>query len=101
MRVLSEGRPPLAGDQRFLADPFSWPVIANTLRIAVLTTLICLLAGYPAAFALARAPGALQAVLLAALIVPLSVGVVVKAFAWTILLRSDGVVNQLLLAIGA
>jgi len=35
------------------------------------------------------------------LIVPLSVGVVVKAFAWTILLRSDGVVNQLLLAIGA
>jgi putative spermidine/putrescine transport system permease protein len=99
--VLSDGHLTLAGYQRFLADPFSWTVIANTLRIAVLTTLVCLLAGYPAAFALARAPGALQAVLLAALIIPLSVGVVVKAFAWTILLRSDGVVNKLLLAIGA
>jgi putative spermidine/putrescine transport system permease protein len=99
--VVSDGRLTLAGYTHFLADPFSWTVIANSLRIAILTTLICLLAGYPAAFALARAPGALQAVLLAALIVPLSVGVVVKAFAWTILLRSDGVVNRLLLAIGA
>jgi putative spermidine/putrescine transport system permease protein len=99
--VLSDGHLTLAGYQRFLADPFSWTVIANTLRVATLTTLVCLLAGYPAAFALARAPGALQAVLLAALIIPLSVGVVVKAFAWTILLRSDGVVNKLLLAIGA
>jgi putative spermidine/putrescine transport system permease protein len=99
--VLSDGHLTLTGYQRFLADPFSWTVIANTLRVATLTTLVCLLAGYPAAFALARAPGALQAVLLAALIIPLSVGVVVKAFAWTILLRSDGVVNKLLLAIGA
>ncbi len=98
--LVSDGRLTAAGYARFLADPFSWTVIANTLRIAALTTLVCLLAGYPAAFALARAPGALQAVLLAALILPLSVGVVVKAFAWTILLRSDGVVNRLLLAIG-
>lgn len=99
--VMIDGRFTLAGYARFLADPFSWTVIANTLRIAALATLICLLAGYPAAFALARAPGALQAALLAALILPLSVGVVVKAFAWTILLRSDGIVNRSLLAIGA
>jgi len=98
--VMSDGRFTLAGYARFLADPFSWTVIANTLRIAALATIICLLAGYPAAFALARAPGALQGALLAALILPLSVGVVVKAFAWTILLRSDGVVNRSLLALG-
>ena len=98
--VVADGRLTLAGYTRFLADPFSWTVIANTLRVAALTTLVCLLAGYPAAFALARAPRALQAVLLAALILPLSVGVVVKAFAWTILLRSDGIVNRLLVATG-
>src|SRR4029077_16337676 len=40
---------------------------------------------------------AVQIVLLVSLILPLSVGVVVKAFAWTILLRSNGVVNQLLM----
>lgn len=81
----------------FFKDPFSWAVIWNTVKAALLTTLICLLAGCPAAFALARATRAVQALLLVALILPLSVGVVVKAFAWTILLRSDGVVNELLM----
>jgi len=38
--------------------------------------------------------------LLAALILPLSVGVVVKAFAWTILLRTDGLVNRMLVGTG-
>ena len=99
--VISEGRPTLAGYRTFLADPFSWTVMANTIRSAGLITLICLVAGYPAAFALARSAGLLQAALLAALVLPLSVGVVVKAFAWTILLRSDGVVNRALVGLGA
>ncbi len=99
--VISEGRPTLAGYRTFLADSFSWTVMANTIRSAGLITLICLVAGYPAAFALARAAGLLQAALLAALVLPLSVGVVVKAFAWTILLRSDGVVNRALVGLGA
>jgi putative spermidine/putrescine transport system permease protein len=98
--AVDAGRFTLAGYARFLSDPFSWAVLANTLRAAACTTAICLLAGYPVAFALARAGGRLQGLLLAALIVPLSVGVVVKAFSWTILLRSDGVVNKLLLALG-
>src|SRR5262249_2565355 len=84
------GRFSVGGYARFLSDPFSWAVLANTLRAAASTTVICLLAGYPVAFALARAGGRPQGLLLAALIVPLSVGVVVKAFSWTILLRSDG-----------
>lgn len=98
--VTRGGRLSLDGYARFLADPFSWTVILNTLRVALLTTVVCLLAGYPAAAALAGARGALQSVLLAALILPLSVGVVVKAFAWTILLRTDGLVNRLLVVTG-
>lgn len=98
--VYGDGGLSVASYVRFFADPFSWAVMWNTLKAALLTTLICLLAGYPAAFALARASGALQALLLTALILPLSVGVVVKAFAWTILLRSDGIVNRLLLLTG-
>ena len=98
--LVSDGRFTLAGYAKFLSDPFSWTVLVNTLRAAALTTLICLLAGYPVAIALTKAPGALQGLLLAALIVPLSVGVVVKAFSWTILLRSDGVVNKVLVSLG-
>lgn len=84
----------------FLADPFDWKVIANTLVIAAWVTVACLLIGYPAAFALARAGAALQVAMLVAIILPLSVGVVVKAFAWQIVLKRDGVVSQVLMAIG-
>lgn len=85
----------------FFADSFHWRIIGNTLRAALWTTFWCLLLGYPTAFALARSRGVVQGVLLIAMILPLSVGVVVKAFAWTIVLRSDGVLNQFLQLIGA
>jgi len=85
---------------QFFSEPFSWKVMWNTLRAALLTTFFSLLIGYPTAFALARASGPMQLILLIALILPLSVGVVVKAFSWTILLRSDGLVNQAMMFLG-
>jgi putative spermidine/putrescine transport system permease protein len=85
---------------RFLGDPFNWRVIGNTLRIAGCVTLVCLIIGYPVALALARSRGLAQIALLTAIILPLSIGVVVKAFAWQIVLRRDGVVSQALMALG-
>ena len=41
----------------FLSDPFNWRVISNTLRVAALVAVFCLVLGYPVAFALASAPG--------------------------------------------
>ena len=90
----------LAGYARFFGDSFNYTVLANTLRSACVITAVCLIIGYPTAFVLARATGIMQATLLLALILPLSVGVVVKAFAWTILLRSNGVVNAALTGLG-
>ena len=84
----------------FFADPFNWRVVGNTLGIALYVTLLCLVIGYPAAFALARAGAALQIAMLVAIILPLSVGVVVKAFAWQIVLQRNGMVSQLLVATG-
>lgn len=84
----------------FFADPFSWTVLANTVRSAVLVTLLCLIIGYPTALVLARAGGFAQAAILVAIILPLSVGVVVKAFAWQIVLRRDGVVSQIMTGLG-
>lgn len=84
----------------FFADPFNWRVMANTLKIAGLVALVCLLVGYPTAFALAWARGWVQVVLLAAIILPLSIGVVVKAFAWQIVLRRDGIVSSTMVGLG-
>jgi len=84
----------------FLADPFNWQVIANTLKTAALVTLVCLLIGYPTAFALAWSAGWAQLVMLAAIILPLSVGVVVKAFAWQIVLRRDDILSLTMVKLG-
>lgn len=83
-----------------LQDDFAWQVIGNTLRVAALVTLLAFLIGYPAAIALSRARGSLQIVLLISIILPLSVGIVVKAFAWQIVLGRSGVVGQFLVASG-
>ena len=86
--------------RRLFGTAFYLGVIWNSLRLGVLTTLITLAISYPASFALARARGAVRSVLLATLFLPLAASVIVKAFAWTILLRSDGVVNATLIALG-
>lgn len=84
----------------FFADPFNWRVVGNTLGSAFWVTIVCLAIGFPAGFALARAGAVVQIAMLISIILPLSVGVVVKAFAWQIVLRRDGVVSQFLVAIG-
>ena len=84
----------------FLSDPYNHTVLWRTLRVALLTTLLALFIGYPTALVLARVKGKMQAFLLMCMVLPLSVGVIVKAFAWSILFRSNGMLNQSLIAIG-
>jgi putative spermidine/putrescine transport system permease protein len=90
----------LAGYSTFFTDGYNAVVVWNTLKIAVVVTLLCLLIGYPVAFAMARASLPVQGLMFLTLILPLSVGVIVKSFAWTILLRSNGLVNNLLMTLG-
>jgi putative spermidine/putrescine transport system permease protein len=85
---------------QFFADDYNWRVIGNTLRVAGLVTLVSLVIGYPAAIALSRARGIVQVVMLAGIILPLSVGVVVKAFAWQIVLARDGVIGMAVVGLG-
>jgi putative spermidine/putrescine transport system permease protein len=90
----------VAGYRAFFSDGFNAIVVWNTLKVAVIVTLVCLVIGYPVAFAMARASMPVQGLMFLAFILPLSVGVIVKSFAWTILLRSNGPLNNLLLALG-
>ncbi|QHJ01446.1 ABC transporter permease subunit [Xylophilus rhododendri] len=90
----------LQGYAAFFGDAYHAQVVWNTLKIACIVTGICLLLGYPVAFAMARASVPVQGLMFLTLILPLSVSVIVKSFAWTILLRSNGLVNQALLGLG-
>ena len=98
--VIGPEGPTLANYRRLFGTAYYLGVIWNSLRLGLLTTILTLAVSYPAAFALVRARGGVRSLLLATLFLPLAASVIVKAFAWTILLRSDGVVNQTLMALG-
>jgi putative spermidine/putrescine transport system permease protein len=80
-----------------LGDAYGLSLIWNSVRLGLITTGLTLIVGYPAAFGLAMSRGRLRSLFLAALFLPLAASVIAKAFAWTILLRSHGVVNDTLL----
>jgi ABC-type spermidine/putrescine transport system permease subunit I len=61
---------------------------------------LCLLTGYPVAYAIARAQGRWKAVLIFVLVAPLLVNVVVRSFGWMVILGGSGVINTVLRALG-
>jgi putative spermidine/putrescine transport system permease protein len=83
--------------RQIVGAAFGRTLIWNSLRLGLVTTGVTLVVGYPAAFGLALSRGALRTFFLASLFLPLAASVIAKAFAWTILLRSHGIVNDALL----
>jgi len=90
----------LAQYVRFLFDPFSLSVLASTLWLGLKVTALCLVLGYPLAWVFTRSPKWAQGVLIIVIILPLLTSVVVRTFAWIVILGRQGIVNNLLLSLG-
>lgn len=72
--------------------------IFSTVWMAIVTTFFCLLLAYPAAYLLVRAPSRkLRALFYILLVSPLLTSVVIRTFAWIVLLAQNGLVNDVLL----
>jgi putative spermidine/putrescine transport system permease protein len=84
----------------FLGSPDYLKVLWNTLRLGVIVTFLCLLLGYPLAYAMARFGPRWQRWILVAVISPLMVSVVIRTFAWQVILRNRGPLNDFLIATG-
>jgi putative spermidine/putrescine transport system permease protein len=84
-----------------VTDGYYLSIFWRTLRLAALTTLICALIGAPEAYILSRMRDPWRSVFLLAIIGPLLVSVVVRAFGWSMLLGSSGLLNQALRALGS
>jgi putative spermidine/putrescine transport system permease protein len=82
------------------SDEYYLGIFWRTLRLAALTTLICAVIGAPEAYILSRMRDPWRSVFLLVIIGPLLVSVVVRAFGWSMLLGSTGLVNQSLQALG-
>ncbi len=79
-----------------LARVVYWGIVGRSLWLAMLTTLICLLLGYPLAFFIATRPQPWRNFLLLLVIIPFWTNFLVRTYAWMVLLRTEGVINTLL-----
>lgn len=85
---------------RVFTDSFYRKVLLNTLAMGGYTTALTLLLGYPLAYHHARASSKTKGLLTMLVISPMFVSLVVRGYAWSIMLSDHGVVNNLMMAIG-
>ena len=96
MRQLPDGSVARQPEERRIYLPLLW----RTLIVSAGITFLCLLLGYPIAHLIAHAPPRRANVLLALVLVPFWTSLLVRTTAWIVLLQTQGVINDLLVAIG-
>lgn len=93
-------RPGLASWAKFWGDPFYYKVIGDTLLLGVKCVCTTFVIGYPLALVYLELSPRLQRVLLFIIVMPLLLSVVVRTFAWIVILGREGVVNSTLMSLG-
>ncbi|MDR4170386.1 spermidine/putrescine ABC transporter permease PotB [Bacillus nitratireducens] len=81
-------------------DPLYMGTLWETVKIAVITTVICLLIGYPFAYTITIVDRKYRSILLLLATIPFWINFLVRSYAWIVILRSQGLVNTLLLKLG-
>lgn len=71
-------------------------VLLRTTRISVVVTLVCLFAAYPVAYVMTRVRPAWFRVLMVFVLLPLWTSILVRTYAWMVLLQANGVLNNVL-----
>lgn len=74
-------------------------ILGRTFFVAVLVTLFTLVLGYPVAYVLTIAPRTVAAIMMLMVLLPLWTSLLVRTTAWVVLLQSNGVINDVLMAV--
>jgi spermidine/putrescine transport system permease protein len=85
---------------RRAGDPLYISIFLDSARIAAVSTLLALLIGYPAAYAIVRAPERWQTSLLFLAILPFWTNYLIRTYAWIVLLNPVGLINNVLIHLG-
>jgi putative spermidine/putrescine transport system permease protein len=97
--TLMKGVVTLENYEKLVRDPFYLRVLVFTAEIAGLSTLICLVLGYPVAYFISRSPSEkLRSFLIIITVLPLLMGNAVRAAAWMVIMGTKGLANALMVA---
>jgi len=81
-------------------DNLYWKAYLNSIFVAGIATLICLLVGYPMAYAIARSHPSVRSILLLLVILPFWTSFLLRVYAWIGILKNNGLLNNTLMALG-
>ncbi|MGI6853965.1 ABC transporter permease [Mesorhizobium sp. 1B3] len=90
----------LAHFERFFARQAYLSVYQNTLLVSAITSTICLLLGYPMALFIVHQPPHRRPLLLFLVLVPLWMSILVRTYAWMVVLGREGIINTVLQWLG-
>ena len=89
------------GNFAFLVeDNLYWKAYLNSIWVAGVSTLLCLLIGYPMAYAIARSQSSTRNILLLLVILPFWTSFLLRVYAWIGILKNNGLINNMLMALG-
>lgn len=77
-----------------------WRIVWRTLEISAIVSLLCLILGYPLAYALCRLRPRVAALLLLVVLIPYFTNTLIRTYAWIVVLADNGLVNELLIRLG-
>ena len=97
---VTEPKPGLANYGELFDSGAVQRVLWTTARICVVTTAIAVLLGYIVSYVMTAGSEHLQRTILAIVVLPLWISALVRAFAWVVLLRREGIVNMMLQGLG-
>ena len=85
---------------KVFTDPYYVAILVRTLRVSAVCMMLCLVMGFPLAYALARTPSRWKSALVMLVVLPLFVGNAVRAAGWMVMFGSRGLLNTLLGLVG-
>ena len=85
---------------RFFTDPDFLIILWRSLWIAIKTTIICLLIGYPVAYFIARSQEKVQNILVLCITIPMWINMLVRTYAWIGLLSEGGLIHRIFCMFG-
>lgn len=84
----------------FFQDEYYLKIFMRTVKVAFITTAVCMAAGVPTAYFISRCQKKWRGILLSVSIFPLMTNSVIRSFAWINILGSNGIINRFLMAAG-
>ena len=85
---------------QFFQNAVYMKVILQTFKVGLVVTLLCLVLGYPVAYFMTKCSKRTRSLIMIAVMIPFWTSLLVRTYAWMILLQSNGVINNMLMGIG-